>query len=342
MFDIIKLPLGHAAWKRGIFYANIKVVGIIMKHFLKNNIITHNLMAFTGFKSILIFTSLVNSPKSYKELKQILENHPYLHETVSIDTLRVYINSLKEFGCNIVKVKENGITKFSISEHPFTLKFNDKQVKALIKVYKAVCKSIEVEDLMNIQQFFCKVSDYVDNEELKLKLRNISPLNNIDNDLLHNLMCYVNNNNEIIVLYNSPSSGHKNITILADKLYIQNNKLYISGYNSEHKNYSSFLVSKIIKIVGVNIQKKVLEVPALTVGYEYKVPEGEEFELAAGEKIINKKDRLLSVEITSLNKFEITQRILSLSPGCKVLYPEDYKKYIVSVLKKMKEGYFEK
>lgn len=313
-----------------------------MKQFLKDNTVTYNLMAFTGFKSILIFTALLEGPKSYDELKELLQNHPYLNETVSVDTLRIYLNSLKEFGCNIVKTKENDVIKFYIDKHPFSLKFNENQVKSLIKVYKAISKSIEVDDLMSLQQFFNKVSDYIDNEDLKVKLRNISPLNNIDKKMLNDLMRYSANNNEIVVYYNSSASGRKNITILADRLYINNNKLYLSGYNSEHNSYSSFLVSKIIKIVGVNIENKTLEAPVVTVGYQYIGTSGEIFEPVAGEKVLKTEGNKNLVEISSRNKFDIMQRILSLSPKCTVLYPEDFKKDIVQTLKKMKEAYLEK
>ena len=58
-----------------------------MKEFLKTNTVTYNLMSFTGFKSILIFSLLLDGPKSYSELQEILKNHEYLHEKISFDTL---------------------------------------------------------------------------------------------------------------------------------------------------------------------------------------------------------------------------------------------------------------
>ena len=326
----------------GSFMLRLAKLRAGMKKFLKENKVTHNLMAFTGFKSILIFTALIESPKSYDDLKEILQNHPYLHETVSVDTLRIYLNSLREFGCDIKKIKENGVLKFHIEKHPFTLRFSDKQIESLIKVYKAISKDIEIEEFMALMKFFNKISDYVENDELKEKLRNISPLNNIDSDVIYDLMKYTNNNNEIIVYYNSGNSGHKNITILADKLYINNGKLYLSGFNSEHQSYSSFLVSRIIKIVGVNFGEKILSVPEITVGYKYCRGADEKAELIAGEKLIKTEGNTDYIEITSRNKFEITQRILSLSSGCTVLYPEDFKMHIIRTLKKMKEVYLEK
>jgi predicted DNA-binding transcriptional regulator YafY len=313
-----------------------------MKEFLKTNTVTYNLMSFTAFKSILLFTLLIEGPKSYEEMQKFFKNHEYLHENISIDTLRIYLNSLKEIGCKISKKTIDGTTRYWIDSHPFSLKFNEKQIKSIIKIYKAISKNIEVRDLIALQNFFTKISQYVENEELKLKLQNISPISNIDYQLIIDLLKYAQNNTEISIYYNSANSGKKDITILVDRVFISNNKLYISGINSEYNTYSSFLVSKIIKIISVNINEKTLSAPELTVGYQYTKDDNENFELLDNEKIIKDKNNILTIEITSKNKFEITQRIMSHSLKCKVLYPQSYKEDIISTLKRMKEGYIEK
>ena len=54
---------------------------------------------------------------------------------------------------------------------------------------------------------------------------------------------------------------------------------------------------------------------------------------------IDENKNKLIVEIKSQNKFEITQRILSLSNHCKVLEPQNFKEEIINHLMQMKEGY---
>lgn len=299
-------------------------------------------MSFTAFKSMIIFSLLLDSPKSYKEIQEYLKNHEYIKEQLSVDALRIYFNSLKQIGCEISKINEDSTVKYAITSHPFQLRFNDKQVKNIIKVYKAISKSIEVSDLIALQNFFNKISQYVQNEDLKLKLKNISPLSNIDSKLVSNLINYANNNTELTIYYNSPVSGKKNITVLADKVCVDNSKLYLYGVSSEYKNYSKFLVSRIIKIISVNLVTKSMTSPEITVGYSYTKNDTEDFELLPNEKIISENDKNLQIEITSRNKLEIVQRIMYLSPSCKVLYPTEFKGEIISVLKKMKEGYLEK
>jgi len=312
-----------------------------MKEFLKTNTVTYNLMSFTGFKSVLIFSLLSDGPKSYREIQKILLEHEYLHEKISIDAIRIYMNSLAEIGCNVQRITQNGVTKYSIPSHPFELKISDKQVKSIIKIYKAISKSIEVTDLISLQHFFEKISKYVTNETLKEKLKNISPLHNIDPELIQKLLTYAQNNTEITMLYDSPNSGKGSIILLVDKLAIQNSKLYVYGVNSKYKEYSSFLVSRIKKIESINLHSKTLEMPDIIVGYEYTKDHKENLDLLPNEKIIKKKRGKYLIEITSKSKFDIIQRLLYHNYKCKVLYPENIKSELIYSLKKTKEGYIE-
>lgn len=312
-----------------------------MKEFLKTNKVTYNLMSFTGFKSIIIFSLLLEGPKSYQELRTEIENHEYLHESVSIDTLRVYLNSLRKSGCKITRFTESGITRYAIDSHPFELKITNEQAQSIIKVFKAIYKSIELPDLLSLQNFLNKFSHYITNEDLKIKLQNISPLHNIEPVIIRDLITYSGSNNEIIIFYNSPNSGRKNINIIVDKLDIVNGKLYVYGFNSEYQNYSSFLVSRIIKIAGINLKKSDLKIPIYHVGYEIYTMPNEHIELQKNEKIIDKNTETTKIEIFSPNKFDIMQRIMSLSPNCKVLYPQEFKIELIENLTKMKEGYLE-
>ncbi len=312
-----------------------------MKEFLKTNRVTYNLMSFTGFKSIIIFSLLLDGPKSYQELRTAIENHEYLHESVSIDTLRIYLNSLRKSGCKISRFTKDGITRYSIVSHPFELKITKEQAESILKVFKAIYKSIEISDLLSLQKFFDKFSNYITNEDLKTKLKNISPLHDINPQIIRDLMTYSGSNNEIIIFYNSLNSGKKNINIIIDKLEVMNGKLYVYGFNSEYQNYSSFLVSRIIKIAGINLKKSELKIPVYTIGYEFQTMPNEHFELQNNEKIIDKNSEKMQIEISSPNKFDIMQRVMSLSPNCKVLYPQEFKKELIENLTKMKEGYLE-
>lgn len=310
-----------------------------MKEFMKTKTVTHNLMSFTGFKSLLIFSMLLEGPKTYAQIQQVLNNHPYLKESASIDAIRIYINSIKNFGCEVKNITKNRKKYYYIESHPFELKVSDEQIKSIIKLFKAISKTIDLEDFMSLKSFLDKFKKYITNQDLKNQLEGISPLNNIDTNLIKELIKHTNNKTEITVLYNSPTSGKKNITILTDKLHINNNKLYLSGINSEYENYSSFLVSNIIKIISVNINNPILLTPTYTVRYEWIKNDKEELEILETESIIDTDENRIVIEISSKNKFDIIQRILSLSNKCKVISPFEFKQEIIGILKKMKTEY---
>ena len=312
-----------------------------MKQFLKTNKITHNLMSFTGFKSIYIFSLLLEGPKSYKQIQKAVQEHEYLHETISTDAVRIYINSLKRIGCDIKSITEKRIKYYYIDSHPFELKINTPQAKSILSIYNAISKSIELSDFMAIQHFLNNFAQYITDEDLKNKLISSSPINNIDMELLKELIKYTQNKSEITVFYNSANTGKKNITILADRLYITNGKLYLGGYNSEYENYSGFLVSKIIKIVSVNINSPTLKTPVYEVIYELYKTDNTAFEPIDCEKVIDDTPQKLTICITSKNKFDITQRILYHAGKCKVISPKEYQEEIIDCLKKMKEGYLD-
>ena len=313
-----------------------------MKNFMETNTITHNLMSFSGFKSLLIFSMLTQSPKSYEEIREEIEKNEYLKEKVSIDTIRIYINSLRSAGCKIDCVKQGRTNKYFINSNPFELKITDNQVKSIIKVYEAIAKSIDISDFMALQNFFNKIAKYITNEDLKNKLINLSPFNNINSDIINDLVNYIGKNITIKVLYYSKISGEKNINIIPDKLSIVNGKLYLSGYNLEYKNYSEFLVSDIKKIISIDLKPITMPDNLLVVRYEYYKEDHIKFEPLENEKIIEENEDKIIIDISSQNKFMITQRILSFANKCCVISPQNYKDEIINCLKRMKENYIEK
>lgn len=311
-----------------------------MKKFMEKNVITHNLMSFSGFKSLLIFSMLTQSPKSYNDIKTALENNEYLRETISVDAIRIYINSLKVAGCEVKTIKEGRNTKYYIDSNPFELKISDEQVESMVKVVKAISKSIEISDFLALYQFFDKLSPYIKNEDLKMKLKYVSPVGNIKPDLIYNLMEYADKKIKISILYFSKISGLEKIDIIPDKLYIKNGKMYVSGHSEKYNNYASFLVSDIREITSVSLNSSNTENNIYIVQYEY-FKNDNEFKPQNNETILNETNDKLVVEISSPDKFMITQRILSLTNKCRVISPKEYKQEMIECLKQMKENYVE-
>ncbi len=310
-----------------------------MKEFIKNKTVTYNLMSFTGFKSLVVFALLLEAPRSYDEINQYFKQHEFIKEAVSVDTLRVYLTSLKMVGCEIVRTRKAEGGKYKLISHPFKLKITEEQIKSLVKVYKTVAKNIELHELIILEKFLRKIASIINNPDLTEAIDKMSLCNGINLDLAGELIRHCKNKEQITILYNSPKSGDKEIEIITDKVDFSNNKLYLYGTGLEYNQYGYFPITRIKSVLSVQMFKQDLSnLKTITVGYELRINPNE-VKLTDEEKLIDIKNGKLLIESTSSNPFIIKQRVLSLGAGCKVLYPENFRNEIIDTLRKMREEY---
>lgn len=309
-----------------------------MKEFLKTNTITYNLISFTGFKALIIFSLLLESPKSYDEIIDYFANHDYIKETISIDTIRVYLNSLKRIGCVITKTKRCEGSKYVLVSHPFELTIAPEQIKSISKIYKTISRTIDIDELILLKKFFRKIASYIKNPEFTETFSKISILTGLDIEMLENLLQCCNKKQQIVLNYNSPRSGHKEIEIVCDKLGFENNKLYIYGNCLDYSDYGYFLVSRIIDIKEIKNNSKNFDTEEIVVKYELLANQ-QEIQLNDDEKLLEVNNNKVLIELKSSNKFRLKQRILSLGSTCKVIEPEEFKQEIIETLKRMRQEY---
>lgn len=309
-----------------------------MQEFLINNTVNCNLMSLTGYRTLVILGLLMESPKSTDEINEYFYNHQYIKEKFSNDTLRIYINSLRAIGCDITKANKSNNKKYELLSHPFAYDISKSQLKAIAKVYKNIYNNVEIEEILNIENFFAKLIQHIKNEHTKAFLNSISLLKHIDRDILDNILIHCKKKNQILFLYNSPKSGPKEIEIVADKLSFKSGKLYLWGNNLTHKEYSYFLVEKIIKICSIKILKNNEDFPFTKVIYEI-YNHNDNYILEENEKLIEKTSDKLIIESNSKNEFSLMQKILYMTNDCKVIYPKEFKSKLLNKLKTMEECY---
>lgn len=310
-----------------------------MKEFIKSQKVTYNLMSFTGFKALVIFSLLSESPKTFEEISNFMLTHPYLREKISIDTFRVYINSLKRIGCEIKRTRgDDKISRYEIVSHPFELTLNEEELNSIKKVYKSIVKNIEIRDLLNLEKFFEKIGNTIGNQDFINTIKNISMLKDINVNLLNELIKLCENNCQVTIDYNSPHSGNKIIDVITDKIEIHNNKIYLFGTGLEYNEYSKFLVNRINQIKAV----KNSDVPNIyTLKVKYKLQCNPEiFHAEPNEKVLENGNDYIISEITSSNKFSLVQKFLEYGSLCTILEPENFKHEFVELLKQMKDGYY--
>ena len=312
----------------------------MMQEFLTNNTVNCNLMSLTGYRTLVILNALLESPKTNDEINDCLLNNQYIKEKFSIDTLRIYINSLRKIGCEITRANKSNNQKYVLLKHPFTYDMAKSQLKAIAKLQRSLHDKVGVVDLIAIDSLLNKLSGLVDNESTKEFLNNISLLKRVDKKIMTELLIYCKHKNQITFLYNSPTSGKKEIEIIADKLEIKSEKLYLWGHNLTHKQYSYFVVERILNIRSIKLSKDNEEFLPSKITYEL-YNRNNDYAKQEEEKIIEKTDSKLVIELNAKNEFDAIQKILHLGSDCKVISPDSFRTKILNKLKSMEKIYGE-
>lgn len=310
-----------------------------MKEFIKSNKVTYNLMSFTAFKTLMIFSLLLDAPRSYEDIINYFETHDFINEKISIDTIRVYLNSLKRAGCIITKTKRTEGSKFVLVSHPFELTITDEQIKSLTKVYKMITKTSHISELILLEKFLRNIEVNVSNDEFTNTLNKISILSGLDIKLLEDLQICCLRKNQIVITYNSPHSGRKKLEIICDKLGLENGKLYLYGTSIDYEQASYLLVKRIIGIDEIKLKRSEnINISEIVVKYEVSA-DYPELQLKDYEKLISTDEHKTYIEAKHSNKFILMQRILSLGCACTVIEPKNFRAEVVNTLKQMRARY---
>ena len=199
---------------------------------------------------------------------------------------------------------------------------------------------MDIHELLAMDNFFEKIGNYIKNEQLIQDIKKISMLNGINKILLKDLLDCCDKKEQIVINYNSPNSGQKNIEIIADKIDISNGKIYLYGLGFEYQQFGCFLVNRINQINEIKIKTTIPDnLKIFKVTYEvYQQPD--KIELKDNEKIIYQNNNKTVIEVTTSNDFLLRQRLLEYGPLCKIIQPLEFKDKFIELLKDMKAGYY--
>ena len=310
-----------------------------MQEFLKNNVVNCNLMSLTGYRTLILFDALLESPKSLDEINECFFNNQYIKEKFSRDTLRLYINSLRKIGCDITKASKSTKNKYILQSHPFTLDITRSQLTAISKIYKNIYTKISLSEIIACENLFKKVSKIIGNPKVISYLQNLSVLKNIDMNLLKTLMAYVRRKNEINFIYASPNSGDIEVCMKTDKLAFKSKKLYLCGYSSLHRDYAYLRVDRIKKILSVSLKNEEKETEVFKVIFTFTDKHG--YIPLEDETILSKSGDEYTIEKSAKSKFRLIQDMLFRINECEILEPAEIKAEILQKLKEMEGLYNE-
>jgi len=300
-------------------------------------------ISITAFRILSILNILLKEPLSEDDINQKIQENIEGARSLSNDTICIYINTLRSIGCEISRPSKNTDYKYILKSHPFKLNLSSDEINTIIEIRKYISTlgnwklAVEIDDLFN--QILNLINPESKKNFLSAKKSTLCRETNIENILpeLNLIEKYCNQNKDIMLIYDSPNSGEKEIWIKAEKLTLENGSFYVWGYNDVLNETLYLRLDRIKSIKTVNIKEK----NKLNKPFEvkYKLTGGSAFSFvpSESEKILEKTDTALIVQAKINNKFKFIQNTLSYGPDCIILSPENIRKEIILKLKMMAE-----
>lgn len=297
-----------------------------------------NQISLTGARAIALLGLLIVAPRSIDEIREILLNNGLLEKTNSNDILRIDINTLKLMGCKILRASKRTNYKYIMEKHPFSLKMTLEEVKIIKKLYKECIQQSDIEGLIEYDVFFNKIASFVFDNEVREALLGISILKYYNLILLKELLSISRQKLTIQLLYYTPNRQSESIKEIAvQKLIVQNQKIYVCGYDVNKKMQVILNLKRIKSILARKLKKdnpvlKSSKIKFILTDYYHGM-------LDEGETLCEITESGCIIEGEYYNEFVAMQRILSFGSKCTVIEPQDFKNKVIEKLKEMRNIY---
>ena len=297
-----------------------------------------NQISLTGMRAILLLGLLVKAPRTLEEIRSIFQEFEIMDETASDDILRIDINTLRTMGCEISRADIKTGFRYTLTKHPFQLNLTSEEVNVLKKVYKRVKDSANIKMLIQYDELFKKIANFVSDEKIKEEIYGILALKNYHVDLVNELLQDCKENNVLKLVYKNPDTKEESEKeIYALRLVYQNDKVYLYGYDYNKQESVVLNVKRIKSILSRILNKGDIEVKSVCVKFFLKnfgITEADEC-----ETIMEKREDGFIIEGKYHTEFIAIQRILSFGANCTVLEPSDFRDKIIQKLKDMRKIY---
>ena len=166
----------------------------------------------TGFRTLILLDLLLREPLTKGEIIERLSKNPYI-TNISKETLRLDINTLKAAGFEIQNTGKANKYRYKINWSPIQFNLTRKELNVLLRTKEALIKLSNWEYIVRLYGLFEKITPLIKDENDINELMNFHQFSNIDFKTLKELNALSARKKEVILLYNSPNSGIKEIQI---------------------------------------------------------------------------------------------------------------------------------
>ncbi|NLF82804.1 MAG: WYL domain-containing protein [Candidatus Gastranaerophilales bacterium] len=297
--------------------------------------------SITALRIISILNLLLECPCDDEMINSRLCEQINEIKALSEDTLCIYLNTLRVLGCEITRPAKRNDYKYILKSHPFNISLSKDEIETLIEIRKYISFLGDWKTALYVDKLFKTLSDSF-SEETKtffFESKRQSLVREIDsNNFFHEinqLENYCKQNKKLTLVYDSPESGVKNITIIADKINMENGTFYLRGYNEELETTMYLRLDRILDIKSVSMQTMDIQPKYTVVRYKIKGISPLSLNISDDESIIEKNDDEITIEALVSNKFKFFQKILSYANNCTIIDPPQIRDEFIKKLEHM-------
>ncbi len=296
-------------------------------------------ISYTAYRALFVLGLLLEKPRSRKELVDLLKMNEITSKYFSLDILRFTMNSLKASGCIITRPNVRNGFVYTLISHPFRIEIPDAQLECLNMLRNNLLQLGDWQLILKINDLYEKIVSKTNNDEKVSYIKISEPFADIDKKILEKLIKSNIKNREISLIYNSARHGMENLRIVADSLICENGRLYLWCYLFKYESFAYLRVDRIKVIESISLYSKPVRAKSYKAQYTVSGDSVVVFREEQNERIIERDDKSILVEVEVINEFKLIQRLMLLGSDFNVVSPDFLKKDIISKLKSIRQGY---
>lgn len=295
----------------------------------------------TGFRTLILLDLLLKEPLTKGEILERLSRNPYI-ANFSKETLRLDLNTLKAAGFEIQNTGKTDNYRYKINWSPIQFRLTRKELNVILRTKEALIKLSNWEYIVRLYGFFEKIAPLIKDENDINELMNFHHFSKINLKTLKELNALSARKKEVVLLYNSPNSGIKEIQIKLKGIKYNGSKLYITGTSKNYPGNTVLRVDNIIKIVKMlNTKENIKKPAAKKIIYKITPESTENINFLDEEKILKETKNYIEIELKSENDFMAVQRLLSFGDGLISIKNKDIGEKYSDTLKEVFKKYGE-
>lgn len=294
-------------------------------------------ISLTGYRTLFVLKLLLEKSRTLEELTEALKSNNVTKKSISKDTIRLTINTLKTAGCNISRPSAQNNYRYVLLSHPFTLNISDEEFEILLNLKSNAYENLSWQKILLLNNLYEKIISLTADEDKIKKLADLSPFSSVDLSILEGLSKLTGK--KVKIRYYSPRNGDEIFDIVVGKISYSQGKLYLCCFNFKYNSNSLLNLERIKEIITVYLTKSSSPKYLYEVIYEVFGESYCDFEKQDYETVLKTNENSYIVQAFVNNEFCFIQRLLLLGADFKIISPDSFREKLINKIKLIQKGY---